>query len=152
MSPLGEDVVVVVGEVGVGVAAGAGVAAGVAGGVAAGAEADGAVAGDAFVADGAGAGLALGVMCGEQAVTAPRAAAANAAGTATRASMAGIRGRRGVRRAVDGVAAEFMSCSLRDTAVTRIGVTGDGHANNFRPRIRESFLVPRSHRRPALGR
>jgi hypothetical protein len=38
---------------------------------------------------------------------------------------------RGARRAVAGVAVVFMSCSLRDTAVTRIGVTRDRHANNF---------------------
>jgi hypothetical protein len=126
--------VVVADEVGASVATGADVAAGVAAGIAAGVEA--AVAGDVLgvPVEAAGAGLALGVAWDEQPVTAPTAAAARAAGTATRPSMAGIRGirrRRGARRAVDGVAAVFMFCSLRDTAVTRIGVTEDGHANNF---------------------
>jgi hypothetical protein len=46
---------------------------------------------------------------------------------------------RGVRRAVRGVAAVFMSYSVRDTAVTRIGVTEDSHANNFCRGFRDVF-------------
>ena len=46
---------------------------------------------------------------------------------------------RGVRRAVRGVAAVFMSYSVRDTAVTQIGVTEDSHANNFCRGFREIF-------------
>ena len=46
---------------------------------------------------------------------------------------------RGARRAVLGVAAVFMSYSVRDTAVTQIGVTEDSHANNFCRGFREVF-------------
>jgi hypothetical protein len=151
MSPPWDDIVVAE-EVGAGVAAGAGVDAGAAEGVAAGAEADGAVVGDALAAEAAGTGLALGVVCDEQPVTAPRAAAAKAAGTATRPSMERIRGMRGARRVVARVAVVFMSCSLRVTAVTGIGVARDSRANNFSAQIPGSFSGAAPQGRRALGR